>query len=203
MVALVVVLSTPFRAQPPTPQVVESTAAASRPYRDLPQPATTTTSAPPAPRPAPRPPTTLYVPPLAKSRAAGKVSRGTPRTTVTAPATTTTVAPADPSKWVLPEGCDPNSKKPYALMVHCWDGLVRQWSWPNIATVYRIMGCESQGKANARGPPQVWVIRGKRTTVYPEGLMQVVNGGYDPHANLSRTWEKSKQGRDWSPWECR
>lgn len=72
----------------------------------------------------------------------------------------------------------------------CWDGLIAQYNW-NTTTAFNIMWCESRGNPNAKNP---------RSTA--TGLFQILNGPYDPAANVKLAYEMySKRG--WQPWVCK
>lgn len=104
-----------------------------------------------------------------------------------APHTTPTAAPAAP----VPAGaCIGRMQPPQAHA--CWDRLINQYAWPH-AKAFAVMYCESTGDPNNTGP-QTRYGRG-------HGLMQVMNGPYDPDANMAlafQMWKKS----GWGPWSC-
>lgn len=148
---------------------------------------TTTTTARPTPTTA-RPTTSSTSEHAARQRASRTTS-----TTSRARDTTTTVEdgeyvwqPAD-----MPAGCTPNgSKETIAEVARCWDHLVSRWAWPSKSKIFRVMHCESRGRANARNGRYV-------------GLMQEGGGSTNPQQNLARTWSHSRHGTNWGPWACR
>lgn len=79
-------------------------------------------------------------------------------------------------------------------MVACWTPLVSRYPWPSLGRVWSVMTCESQGDQNATGMP----TRAGRA----RGLLQLMEGPYDPAQNIAGAWTKSKHGTDWSPWDC-
>jgi hypothetical protein len=89
--------------------------------------------------------------------------------------------------------CGPG-KKSRPVMVACWTPLVTRYPWPNLNRVWNVMACESGGDQTATGIP----TRYGRA----RGLLQILNGPYDPAANVARAWEMSRGGTDWSPWDC-
>lgn len=173
------------------------------PYRDLPilpEPTTTSSAAV-----STTTSTTVQVRPVVTHP-----TRGTPRSVTTttttqpsAPITTVVIAAVTTGDIPIPQvGCDPNSEKSYAEMVHCWDPLVRTHPWPNVGTVYRVMHCESKGKANAYNPQPVRVSdgHGRWHNAHARGIMQELDGPYDPRANIDRAWSMSNHGTNFGPW---
>jgi hypothetical protein len=106
-----------------------------------------------------------------------------------------TIPVAAPARATSPPagGCGPG-KKPRAVMVACWTLLVARYPWPNLAKVWSVMACESQGDPAATGPPT--------RTGRAHGLMQLMGGPYDPAQNIAAAWTKSRHGTDWTPWTC-
>jgi hypothetical protein len=77
-----------------------------------------------------------------------------------------------------------------AAMEACWAPLVNQYSW-NKQQAFNIIWCESRGNPNAKNP---------RSTA--TGLFQILNGPFDPEANVRLAFQMySKRG--WQPWVCR
>lgn len=77
--------------------------------------------------------------------------------------------------------------------VERWRPLVSQYPW-SVETVLRIMKCESGGNPNAVGPRQP-------NGSHPIGLMQILNGPFDPAANIALAYKMYSQ-RGWQPWAC-
>jgi hypothetical protein len=119
----------------------------------------------------------------------------TPTTTTTVPPTTTAKPPPTTAKpkpkapaTVPPQTSQCSTSK--AAAHACWDGLIGQYNW-NTTTAFNIMWCESRGNPNAKNP---------RSTA--TGLFQILNGPYDPAANVKLAYEMySKRG--WQPWVCK
>jgi hypothetical protein len=122
-------------------------------------------------------------------------------TTTTAPPTT--LPPAPTTAKPAPTTAKPKPKSPATVPAQtsqcstskaaahaCWDGLIGQYNW-NTTTAFNIMWCESRGNPNAKNP---------RSTA--TGLFQILNGPYDPAANVKLAYEMySKRG--WQPWVCK
>jgi hypothetical protein len=89
--------------------------------------------------------------------------------------------------------CGPG-KKSRPVMVACWTPLVTRYPWPSLNRVWNVMACESEGDQAATGT----LTRYGRA----RGLLQILNGPYDPAANVARAWVMSRGGTDWSPWDC-
>lgn len=100
---------------------------------------------------------------------------------------------ASPRETQLGTHCGPG-KKTRPVMVACWTPIVTRYPWPNLNRVWNVMACESEGDQAATGIP----TRYGRA----RGLLQILNGPYDPAANVARAWEMSRGGTDWSPWDC-
>jgi hypothetical protein len=120
-----------------------------------------------------------------------------PTTTTTPAPTTTTIKP------VATTAAKPKAKPPATapattsqcssskVAAHaCWDGLLAQYSW-NTTTAFNIMWCESHGNPNAKNP---------RSTA--TGLFQILNGPYDPAANVKLAYDMYAK-RGWQPWVCK
>jgi soluble lytic murein transglycosylase-like protein len=75
-------------------------------------------------------------------------------------------------------------------MHDCWSGLVGQYAWPSTTKVWSVMWCESKGDPTAHNASGA------------NGLMQEMNGPYDPAANIARAWSQSRHGTYWVPWSC-
>ena len=67
-----------------------------------------------------------------------------------------------------------------------WHALIDQYPWDD-AVAYRIMMCESEGNANAHNPSGA------------NGLFQILNGPFDPAANVATAYRMYSQ-RGWQPW---
>lgn len=124
---------------------------------------------------------------------------GPTTTTTTQPPPTTTTPPpppttAKPKPVVRPPATVPSStsqcSSSKAAAHACWDGLLAQYSW-NTTSAFNVMWCESTGNPNAKNP---------RSTA--TGLFQILNGPYDPAANVKLAYDMySKRG--WQPWVCK
>lgn len=57
-----------------------------------------------------------------------------------------------------------------------------------------VMACESSGDPNAIGPRQP-------DGSYPHGLMQILNGPFDPEENMALA-ASMRARRGWQPWAC-
>lgn len=167
-------------------------------------PASTTTTQPPTsttPPSLPHPETTVR-------------SKATVSTTTTEATTTTTEAPivteAPPSEPEAPaEEQEEVQPKPdnyqicynaaasrkgnkIAPNVARWTDLVTKYFPGEVSKTCGVMACESSGNPNATGPRQP-------NGSYPKGLMQILNGPYDPEANLKLA-ASMRASRGWQPW---
>ncbi len=141
-------------------------------HRDMPEPPTTTTTVAPAPAPSPAPP---------PSRPAES------RSVASQPAPEATGGPA-PSG-----GCHGGwkglSQPQHIARAHaCWDGLLGQYAWPT-ARMFSVMMCESNGDPDDGNPSGA------------HGLMQDLNGPYDPAANMQVAFGKY-QASGLHPWDA-
>jgi hypothetical protein len=133
-----------------------------------------------------------------RARVASTTSRTTPSATPAASTRSAGVAKAPvrasaPARVATTGGCGPG-KKSRQQMIACWTPLVSQWPWPNVGRVWSVMECESQGDQTAIGP----ATRYGRA----HGLMQIMNGPYDPQANMAAAWAISAGGTRWGRWDC-
>lgn len=75
-----------------------------------------------------------------------------------------------------------------------WIDLVVRFFPNEVAKTCRTMACESGGYPNAVGPRQP-------NGSYPQGLMQILGGPFDPEANLQLAAAMRAQ-RGWQPWSA-
>ena len=115
-------------------------------------------------------------------------STAAPTTTIPPPTTTTTAAPrrVAPTVPATTSSCS----KSRAAARDCWWGLISQYDW-NDEYAFNVMWCESTGNPNAKN---------SRSTA--TGLFQILNGPYDPEANV-RLAHQMYSKRGWQPWVCK
>ena len=145
-------------------------------------------------------------------------------TTTTAPPTTTTTIPPrttkqkatrdykrpDPSTEPIHIAPAPTSSDAYSTCLAAaasvkgsktapnvarWSDLVVRFFPGEITKTCRVMACESSGNPGAVGPRQP-------NGSYPQGLMQILGGPFDPEANL-RLAASMRASRGWAPWACK
>lgn len=76
-----------------------------------------------------------------------------------------------------------------------WTHLVEQYFPNEIYKTCRVMACESGGNPGAVGPRQP-------NGTYPQGLMQILSGPFDPEANMALA-ASMRAKRGWQPWACK
>lgn len=76
-----------------------------------------------------------------------------------------------------------------------WTYLVEQYFPAEIYKTCRVMACESSGNPGAVGPRQP-------NGTYPHGLMQILDGPFDPEANMALA-ASMRAKRGWQPWACK
>jgi hypothetical protein len=76
-----------------------------------------------------------------------------------------------------------------------WINLVEKYFPAEIYKTCRVMACESGGNPGAVGPRQP-------NGSYPQGLMQILNGPFDPEANMALA-ARMRASRGWQPWACK
>ena len=116
-------------------------------------------------------------------------STAAPTTTIPPPTTTTTTAAPRRVAPTVPATTSSCSKSRSAAR-DCWWGLISQYDW-NDEYAFNVMWCESTGNPNAKN---------SRSTA--TGLFQILNGPYDPEANV-RLAHQMYSKRGWQPWVCK
>jgi hypothetical protein len=83
-----------------------------------------------------------------------------------------------------------HGEKPTAEAHACWDGLIGQYAWPT-STMFSVMMCESGGDPWNTGIQTRYGVA--------HGLMQDMDGPYDPAQNMAVAYQKY-QASGLGPW---
>jgi hypothetical protein len=143
------------------------------------------------------PPTTTTVAPTTTSTTAPALNRPTPHPvsrSYVRPAPSPAPAPPATNGWptrvLHAAGCMDNGPHSVALAHQCWDGLIAKYPWPT-ATMFNVMMCESAGNP--------WDTGIQTSYGRARGLMQDMEGPYDPEQNMAVAYSKYRSN-GLGPW---
>jgi hypothetical protein len=92
----------------------------------------------------------------------------------------------------------PHVARGFEPNVERWRAMVATYGWP-VDEVLTVMTCESHGNPDDVGPRY---IDRKGGVHYPHGLLQVMDGPFDPGENL-RVAFSIWSGSRWRQWSCK